>query len=380
MIRIAALTLLALLGTVVLTLAGWGGPVAAMHLAFAVGVVPLIFAAISHFVPVLTRTGEPAQAIRAIPALAQGVGLLAVAIFLGWLPYGLLSLAIVADFVLALCLLIWIVRRASRCLGSPHPCWRWYGAALISLLLALLAVALQGLFPEQHLRLRAVHLHLNTLGLLGSAALGTLPVLMPTVLGQADASASRWLRRAWWPWTLAMVLLLVALMQQGVLRGALLLLATITFLAVVFSLLRHWHRGFGWHALSRNGAAISLLAATLGLAGLLMMGLLHGLGWVEARPAITAWEAGFLLPLVTGALSQLLPVWAYPGPVIPARLALRSKLIAHGHWRAVLFLGAACAFHFSATPIGAGLALAGILLFLLPALALFRRHPAASSG
>jgi hypothetical protein len=37
--------------------------------------------------------------------------------------------------------------------------------------------------------LRLFHMHLNTLGLVGLAALGTLPVLMPTALGKPDPEA-----------------------------------------------------------------------------------------------------------------------------------------------------------------------------------------------
>ena len=61
MLHTASLTLLALLGSAVLALSGVGSPLAVAHLAFAVGIVPLIFAAMSHFVPVLTRTGDPGR-------------------------------------------------------------------------------------------------------------------------------------------------------------------------------------------------------------------------------------------------------------------------------------------------------------------------------
>jgi len=96
-----AATVLALAASVVLTLAGWGAPVAVAHLAFAVGIVPLIVAAMSHFVPVLTRTGEPSRPIRLLPAVAQGAGLLAVASMAGLVPRSGLHLAATADFLVA---------------------------------------------------------------------------------------------------------------------------------------------------------------------------------------------------------------------------------------------------------------------------------------
>ncbi len=56
MIPTASLSLLSLIASALLAVMGWGSPLAVAHLAFAVGIVPLIFAAMSHFVPVLTRT------------------------------------------------------------------------------------------------------------------------------------------------------------------------------------------------------------------------------------------------------------------------------------------------------------------------------------
>jgi hypothetical protein len=46
----------------------------------------------------------------------------------------------------------------------------------------------------------------------------------------------------------------------------------------------------------------------------------------------------FLLPLLSGALAQLLPVWRFPGPATPARAAWRAGLVAGGAFRAGLFL------------------------------------------
>ena len=112
MLQTASLTLLALLGSAVLALSGVGSPLAVAHLAFAVGIVPLIFAAMSHFVPVLTRTGDPGRLIARLPGAAQATGLVAVAAMQGWLPYWLLHAAAAVDLVLAAILLNWIAARA----------------------------------------------------------------------------------------------------------------------------------------------------------------------------------------------------------------------------------------------------------------------------
>ena len=57
-------------------------PAAHIHLALAAGVMPLILGAMSHFVPVLTRSGAPAAGIQTIPWLALAAGALAVFSFL----------------------------------------------------------------------------------------------------------------------------------------------------------------------------------------------------------------------------------------------------------------------------------------------------------
>lgn len=364
MIHTASLTLLALLGSAVLALSGTGSPLAVAHLAFAVGIVPLIFAAISHFVPVLTRTGDPGAWIKRIPPLAQLSGLCAVGAMQGILPHWLLHLAAGVDLLLAGVLLSWIAARARATLGSPHPGWRWYGAALGCLMLALLAVLQMLVWPQYWRELRLFHLHLNTIGLVGLAALGTLPVLMPTALGKPDPEAAGWLHRRLW---------LVA--------GGALVIATGTavswpfaapgtalVLVAALGLIGQWIRRFGFKALLADGVTASLLAAVAGLLLTLAAGLAHGARLMPGQSTLAAWAVGFLLPLVSGALSQLLPVWRWPGPQIPARLLMRQKLAATGIWRAGLLFAAAVALLAGFERLAGGLLAGGILLFLFSVL------------
>ena len=194
MIQTASLTLLSLVCSAILALSGLGSPLAVAHLAFAVGIVPLIFAAMMHFVPVLTRTGEPGKSLAKLPSAVQATGLVAIAAMQGWLPYWLVYLAAAVDLVFAAILLQWIALRVRATLGDPHPGWRWYATALGCLMMALSAIVLIPVWPTYWHALRIFHLHLNTLGLIGLAALGTLPVLLPTALGLADPQAS-----GWWP-------------------------------------------------------------------------------------------------------------------------------------------------------------------------------------
>lgn len=361
MLYTASLTLLALLLSAILALNGLGSPLAVAHLAFAVGIVPLIFAAMSHFVPVLTRTGDPGRWLARLPMLAQGAGLCAVGAMQGLIPHPFLHLAAAVDLILAAILLNWIAGRARATLGSPHPGWRWYGAALGCLMLALAAILLIAVWPQYWPALRLFHLHLNTIGLVGLAALGTLPVLLPTALGRPDPEAAGWLRRRLW---------LVAGGALVIATGAAVLWpfaapGAALVLVAALGLVGQWVRRFGIRSMLADGVSASLLAAVAGLLLTLAAGVAHGARLLPGKPGLLAWAVGFLLPLVSGALSQLLPVWRWPGPTIPARKLMREKLAATGVWRAGLFFAAAVALLAGFATLGGALAAVGMLLFMI---------------
>lgn len=364
MIFTASLTLFSLVCSAVLALSGLGSPLAVAHLAFAVGIVPLIFAAMMHFVPVLTRTGEPDRRLAKLPSAAQATGLVAVAAMQGWLPYSVVYLAAAVDLVLAAILLNWIALRARAALGTPHPGWRWYGAALGCLMLALSAIVLIPVWPSYWQALRVFHLHLNALGLVGLAALGTLPVLLPTALGLADPEAGGWLRRRLW--LVASGALMVA--TGAAISWPFAAPGTALMLVAALGLLGQWGRRFGIWPLLRDGVSASLLAAVIGLLLTLAAGLLHGADIISTRPSLLAWASGFLLPLVSGALSQLLPVWRWPGPQTPERLLMRRRLASSGSVRAGLFLSSALALLAGLEVLGAALAACGLALFVIAVL------------
>lgn len=363
MIATATVTCAALAAGLFLVLAGQGSPVALAHLVFAVGALPLIFAAIAHFVPVLTRSGEPSRGVAALPCLAQLSGLGAAAALEGLLPRWVLHPAALIDATLALGLLLWALNRARRCLGAAHPGWRWYAASLGCGIAALVAVPfmVSGLGAAE---LRLWHLHLNVLGLVGCAALGTLPVLLPTALGRPDPAAAAWLRRRLWP----VVGAVLAVAGGAALAWPLAAVGAALLFAVVLGLLGHWLVHFGLPVLVERGAASSFVVALLGLLGVLALGAAHAMGVIAGRPAIAVWGAGFLLPLVTGALSQLLPVWRHPGPASPARAALGRALARFGRLRALVFLGAGIALAAGWVPLGSFLAATGLGLFLMAAM------------
>ncbi len=337
MLTTASLSLLSLFVSAGLALNGVGSPAAVVHVAFAVGILPLILAAMIHFVPVLTRTGDAERYIRAIPHGAQLFGLAVPLAMLGLLPYHSLLATAAVDIVFSAILLDWFRRRARATLGSPHPGWRWYAVALACLIAALCAVFALILWPAGWRAWRLFHLHLNTLGLVGLAAFGTLPVLLPTALGRPDPDAAAWLKRRLW--LLGCGALLVAFGSAwwwplSVAGGSILFVG-------IFSLIGQWWRRNGLATLLGDGVTASLLAAVVGYLLALAAGAVHAAGLFAADTAVLAWGVGFLLPLVTGALSQLLPVWRWPGPQTPARQLMRQRLAATGQWRAALALLAA---------------------------------------
>ncbi|MDI6750741.1 MAG: hypothetical protein QMD73_11245 [Rhodocyclaceae bacterium] len=334
------------------------------HLAFATGALPLIFGAIGHFVPVLTRSRAPAPVIHYLPLVVQAAGILVPPALAGWLPYWTLHLAATVDAAAALLLLFWISRRLRAALGAPHPGAHWYGAALLCLFFAVSLVPVWLAVPELRAALRLFHLHLNTLGFIGLAALGTLPVLLPTALRQPESTAATRLRIDLLPALVGAVL---------VAAGA----ATGFWLAVPGALLLFWVVGRDlrawWRAYGRKlgaGETAPLLIASVGFLLLLVVGLAHGVGWIAARPALSGYVALFLLPLVSGALAQLLPVWRYPGADSPARQALLHRLTRGGPVRAALFFvaGLALLFDLPFAGVPAALALADFVLRLMAAL------------
>lgn len=342
LLAIAALLSLATAGVLLIT--GQAVPQLAAHLAFALGVMPLILAAMSYFVPVLTRSGAAGIAGLWPPLLAWTGGAVAVFSFASDFSTVRLSLAAALGGFAALSLGAWSLDRARHMFGPRHKGLDWYLAALGFLLLALLAVLLMPLFPAQRNALRLFHLHANLLGFVGLTALGTLQILLPTCLGQADRDAALRLRCDL-KWAVAGALLIAVGASSSLpasvsmVAPALALLGAGLYGVVVLRMLHAWHSAFGRKQLLQlHGAAASLTAATLGLLGILALGAAHGVGWLPARPAVAGFVVAFLLPLVSGAAAHLLPVWLRPGVQGPWHQALRGKLCRWGGVRGLLLL------------------------------------------
>lgn len=311
---------IALAGSATLAPAAWA------HVAFALGIMPLILGAMAYFVPVLTRSTAPPSTLRLAPLAALAAGGLAVyALAAAQRPTAAITAAALAALAAVSAVLVWIVGRASAALGPPHAGLRWYVAACGFLVAGLLAVAAIGVWPAQYAPLRLLHLHVNTLGFVGLTTIGTLQVLLPTAAGRPDPGAARRLARdLWWSAGGAALIALGAAWFRPLSYVGLML-----YLLPLVRLGRAWWRDFRPQILRRDGATPSLASALLGFLLLLAAGAVHGRGWLAGRDTTAAFIAAFLLPLVSGAATQLLPVWLRPGIQTAWHHDLRQDL---GRW------------------------------------------------
>lgn len=331
--------LIALVVTAVLSFAAafavpWAFPLLPsthIHLVLAAGIMPLIFGAMMHFVPVLTRSKSPSRGVQLVPAFMLASGTLVVYSFAT--ASSIYYFAALTAFAAAAVFSGWIMRRTVNPLNKPHPCLYWYLAAVACLMLALAAVAAMALWPEQRQALKNLHSHLNTLGFVGLTAIATLQVLLPTVAGRFDPQAANRLRHDL-KWALGGTLL-VALGAAW--------LKPLSWLGALIWAVPLVRLGKAWLALypgeirRLHGAAPSLAAALAGFAAALLLGVLHGGGVLGTAGTGHAFILAFLFPLVTGAVSQLFPVWARPGPQTAWHAQTRLKLGLGGGLRGALF-------------------------------------------
>jgi len=308
-------------------------PAAPLHLVFAVGILPLILGSITWFTPVLTRSGPAEPITLGPPLLALAAGLFLLYALAG--RFHLYPIAACLALAAVLWTSWWIRGRVRNCFGAPHPGLLWYRLALGALALGLAAILLGAFWPSQWLSLRRLHLHLNLLGFIGLTALGTWRVLLPTVGRFDDPTSSGWLQRQWQP--LAAGTLLIAIGAAW--WPPLSIIGLLLWLLPLSGLLKHplyAHRSvlMNWH-----GAAPALGLALLGLWLLLLTAAGHALQLIAATPLLTAFILMFLLPLVTGAATHLLPLWRYPEPV-DRQQALRRRIGRFGGLRGLLFVSA----------------------------------------
>lgn len=330
------------------------------HVLFAVGVMPLILGAMLYFIPVLTRTSPAEGTVLLVPVGAFLLGVSAVIGF-RYAP-GLVPLSAGLVLVLVVLEFVWAWRRRAQAFGSVHPGVNWYLAALVALMLALSLVASRTVWPEGWSANRLMHLHLNLFGFLGLTAISTLRVLLPTVLAEQDKSTHGFLRQQ---------LPIASAGALAIAIGA----AYWPPLSVLGALFWIWPSVSMLHSLGRyrqswwgmQSAGISLGGALMGWLLVLCAGIAHGYGAVSTD-AVMAWLLYlFLLPLVTGASSYLLPVWRWPGRQSVAHAQMRARLTAFSGLRVAAFgLSAVLvAVDIRVAPLPAALAMLSYLLQVL---------------
>lgn len=334
LILLLAATLALLFGGVALPRLWLAPPAFWAHLVLAVGVMSLITAAMQHFVPVLCRARGAGPWMGRLPWLMLAAGTLAALTLLGGLEWGWIVPAALIALFGATVMIRWMLLSARAALGGPHPGLTWYVAAMGCLATGLAAAALIPLAPAWHAALRAFHVHINLYGFVALTAVGTLQVLMPTVLNRPDPDAGRRLKRDL-KWALAGSLLLA--LGQAVDRPWLAGAGVALWFWVLGRMLVAWLGLFGRGLFTLHGNAPPLLAATLGLAAAMLSGL--GLG-LSSGP-LSVFLPGFLMPLVSGAAGQLAPVWLRPGRREPWHDQSLRALGRFGGVRALLFVSAA---------------------------------------
>lgn len=304
LIVLLVFSLLTLLVATTLAPLPWQAPVFWAHGVLAMAALPLIMAAMQHFVPVLTRSRAAEARLSRLPLALVLVGGVLLLVFSGALAWGWIVPLAALVFLAAVWMLVWMRQRSRNALGGAHPGLAWYVAALACLLLGMTAAALIPLFPPWQGSLRQFHLHINLYGFIGLTAVGTLQVLFPTATGRVDAGVSQRLRHDLaWAFTGAVLLALGRTLEVIwiTVPGVLFWLWPLARMAGVW-LRTNARQIFAWH-----GAAPVLAAATLGLTLALVGVLLPGIA------SLDIFLAGFMFPLVSGAASQLIPVWVRPG-------------------------------------------------------------------
>ena len=302
-----------------------------VHGMLAVGIMPLIMGAMIYFTPVLTHSRAPAWPVLLLPGLALAAGALAAASIFWW--RNLIFMAALLGLLAAGGLFGWIGYRAHTMLGRPHPNLLWYLLGLISLFAGLLAMAIAAWWPEHWLALRRFHLHMNIFGFIGLSAVGTLRVLLPTAAGYTDATAGEHLRRDLYPMALGAWLMATGAAWWNDLAWIGLLLWLIPVARLAVSVLWRWRKQvWGWHR-----PATSLGLALIGLVMVLASGGLHTLGTLPADLSLPLFFYMFLFPLVTGAISYLLPVWLWPARNTSAYATAVQRLTRGSGARALVF-------------------------------------------
>ncbi len=341
---------------------------AVIHCIFAAAVLPLIFSAMLHFVPVLTRTRGSHKGWIIVVVGLQLAGLGVTGILAGFLPW--YGLAMIALYVLTalLALLIWTWTQMKKMLGRPHPCLYWYLAAQSAACLAFLSIFLMQFELFATLRLKFLHAHLNTLGWIGLSIMGTWPVLLATVLNvPLQNMLMKGLKKGLFLGVLTLILLVCTSFVEKMLWSK-----AISFVCIAIMLVGVTVWIIGGFAMLQNVLSqrkvfgFSLILSMLIFEVFLIYSAAHVFGNFPAIDLAIMLVFLALPPLMMIALSFLLPVWFFPGSQLAARVQMESALNKFALIRVFLYvIGVVLQFQETSRILGLSLMLLVIFYFSL---------------
>src|SRR5699024_7242862 len=179
---------------------------------------------------------------------------------------------------------------------------------------------------ELHARIQLAHVVLNVFGWIGMTALGTLILLWPTVLRARISAATDKLAPSAFGTLVASVAVAAAGMGLGVIALTLAgLVACVAGLVIVA-----WEGARQWRRRAADGFAASTLACAIGwllvsVVTLIVATIVSGGDPEAVRGALIfvlpALVVGFIVQLLLGALTYLLPVVLGAGPHMAPKFA-----------------------------------------------------------
>lgn len=288
-----------------------------VHAALVGGVAQMILGALLIFIAPLLLTGQNRRESHPLLFLAingSALGMVAGFGFHDYTTVGISGGLVIASF-------LWIARdtwlQARKSLNAP-PLNLWFYALAILALFAGLACGETMAFAwsqQSFGYVRLAHIHLNILGFITLAIVGTMHNLLPTVLN-APLSSPPHARIVMWLFPLGLAVLIGGFLNSSVMiemaGGGVLLLSALLYAMNLFRT---------WRASTHGGSAASdhLLVGTFFLVLTLVLGILVAANSLSATPLMPFGSLhliaythmaliGFILQTIVGALSHLVPV------------------------------------------------------------------------
>lgn len=285
-----------------------------VHAALVGGVAQMILGALLTFISPLLLTGRTqreSHPLLFVTINGSAVGMVAGFGFHNYTVIGVSGLFVVASF-------LWIARdtwlQARQSLNAP-PLNLWYYVLALFGGLACGETMAFAWAQQSFGYLRLAHIHLNLLGFITLAIVGTMHNLLPTVLN-SPLSSPRLARIVIWLFPLGLAVLITGFMNSSVMiemaGGGVLVLSALLYGSNLFTTwLRSSHQG--------SAASDHLLVATFFLALTLVLGVLVAANNLAATPIMPFGSLhlvaythmaliGFILQTIVGVLSHLVPV------------------------------------------------------------------------